>query len=206
MAGVSADSFAAVYCRLLDESRDRLSSCLAGDAVLDWFGREVCGRENIAHFVLLEVPASTHAFSSVKLSGAGAPPVDPGGGDTSSLALDLSAMSLSSDERAVPATPQDSAPSVRVGAAPAKCLRPCAHLLAMEAVGKLQFFHAERVEGTRHSSMKVFKDAQRWERACRLHVFYSIDVQLGHSFTIHKMVYRESARCRRNLALQFEQL
>ncbi|XP_069680509.1 uncharacterized protein [Periplaneta americana] len=61
----AAEHFAEVYCNLLDKHRERLGFYLADDAVLDWFGRTVSGKESIAGFINLEVPETQHCLTSI---------------------------------------------------------------------------------------------------------------------------------------------
>ncbi|KAJ8868653.1 hypothetical protein PR048_030192 [Dryococelus australis] len=183
MDDILANSFAAAYKQLWDEFRDQLPLYLSSDAILDWFGNVTSGQENIAHYMLLEVPNTTHIFSSVNQSSTTLPQAatsaDFSGSDASSLSLDLSALSITNGGNVdVLCTPMESVLCVGVDMAPVKGgkLRSSefSDVLLMEAVGKLQFTHARNVECSQQKSMKLFKDMQRWERACRLRVFYSV--------------------------------
>ncbi|KAJ9593242.1 hypothetical protein L9F63_015188 [Diploptera punctata] len=64
-----AINFANTYCNLLDKHRTRLCLYLADDAVLDWFGRTIRGKESISGFMNLELPQTVHTLTSVEPSG-----------------------------------------------------------------------------------------------------------------------------------------
>ena len=65
----AAVNFANIFCNLLDKHRSRLFLYLDDDAVLDWFGRTIQGKESISGFMNLEIPQTVHTFTSVEPSG-----------------------------------------------------------------------------------------------------------------------------------------
>ncbi|PSN35922.1 hypothetical protein C0J52_07156 [Blattella germanica] len=65
----AAINFSNAFCNILDNHRSKLSLYLADDAVLDWFGRTIHGKDSISGYLNLEVPQTIHTLTSVEPSG-----------------------------------------------------------------------------------------------------------------------------------------
>lgn len=60
-----AISFANSYFSLVDGLAPGLDGHLAEDVVLDWFGRTIRGRKNVADFIKYHKVASRHVFNDI---------------------------------------------------------------------------------------------------------------------------------------------
>lgn len=60
-----AISFAESYFSLVDGLATGLEDHLAKNVVLDWFGRTIRGRENVAEFMKIQKIGSRHVFNSI---------------------------------------------------------------------------------------------------------------------------------------------
>lgn len=51
-----AKLFAIKYCNLIDNYRENIPRYLSEDVILEWFGRTIAGRDQVASFIMQEVP------------------------------------------------------------------------------------------------------------------------------------------------------
>lgn len=76
-----------------------------------------------------------------------------------------------------------------------------------EARGALQFCRSKQ-SPTSSKNLKYVSDTMKWERVCKVHVGYNLPSGPNplNEFEICLMLYEDTIRCRRNLALEFAKL
>nr|CAD7595592.1 unnamed protein product [Timema genevievae] len=215
------ENIARAYCLLLDEHRDLLPQYLDQDAVLDWFGRPIAGKDNIEGYFRYNIHNSVHSFTSIQPSGptqsrrrvvhdstplsstSYMSPLEIRSEDLVST-LDFNSLSFNEGNTLEPVftTPTMTAKLENgQGDGPA-ILKPSPALHAsrfFEARGTIKFSFKPELKRATLKNAKALSGTKDWERTCKVHISYRITDQdtdyscpeLG-AFKICQMIYQDN--------------